>query len=75
MEVVQQDSNKPASPASVYVTLISICIFLACGLCEIGGSWLVWKGIKEGYVIHVYFYTAHNKYYVYCALHTGGILI
>lgn len=32
---------------SASTVLVTIALFLAAGLCEIGGGWLIWKSIRE----------------------------
>ncbi|CAL8465515.1 g5051 [Coccomyxa elongata] len=39
------DSGFHWTPAKV---VLAIFLFLAAGLCEIGGGWLVWQAVREG---------------------------
>ncbi|WP_191984202.1 YnfA family protein [Amycolatopsis eburnea] len=41
-------TQRERHPASIPgVVLRSILLFLAAAICEIGGAWLIWQGIRE----------------------------
>lgn len=74
--IVQMNATEASEETSFHWNapriVLSVILFLAAGLCEIGGGWLVWKAVRGGLGPSRYWYKS-QKALVAAAL--GGVVL